>query len=218
MSTVRQSIDVAVPAHLAYEQLCHLENYPQFMKGFTDARPLSPDAAHLVLHVGNSHAEFDARIIDLRPDELVSWKSTDGPEVCETMRLKALSANRTRITAQLDIDAAQLMPSESHAKEMLTRQLKADLSSFKQYVEQQLSQIPTASAQLPPRNASKSMPGQSRGPNERPSRVTPRTANLGPMKHRQAQAGGIQAAGQQGMPTNKPTPPDTTDTEYGDSF
>jgi uncharacterized membrane protein len=206
MSTVRQSIDVAVPAHLAYEQLCHLENYPQFMRGFTDARPLSPESAHLVLHVGNSQAEFDARIIDLRPDELVSWKSVAGPEICETMQLEALSPTRTRVIAQLDIDAAQLMPSESHAQEMLSRQLKADLSSFKQYVEQQMSQIPKASAQLPP-NAGKSAgramaasPGGGR--NERPTPATPRTANLGPMKKR----------GQE------PNRPDTTESEYGDSF
>jgi len=193
MSTVRQSIDVAVPAHLAYEQLCHLENYPQFMKGFTDARPLSPDAAHLVLHVGDAQTEFDARIIDLRPDELVSWKSIAGPEVCETMQLKALSATRTRVTAQLDIETAQFMPSEAHAKEMLTRQLKADLSSFKQYVEQQLTAIPTASAKLPPSNAGRSASASATtglpGSNERPSRVTPRTANLGPMKKRAAGRG-----------------------------
>jgi uncharacterized membrane protein len=209
MSTVRQSIDVAVPAHLAYEQLCHLENYPQFMTGITDARPLSPDAAHLVLHVGNSQAEFDARIIDLRPDELVSWKSVAGPEVCETMRLQALSATRTRVTAQLDIDAAQLMPSESHAQEMLSRQLKADLSSFKRYVEQRLTEIPAASGQLPP-NAGRSadqaiVTPPTNGRNERPVRVTPRTANLGPLKKRKSQ----QAGGSQ---------PNPTEPEHGDSF
>jgi hypothetical protein len=214
MSTVRQSIDIGVPAHLAYEQLCHLENYPQFMTGFTDARPLSPDTAHLVLHVGNSHAEFDARIVDMRPDELISWKSMDGPEVCETMRLKPLSATRTRVTAQLDIDAAQLMPSESQAKEMLSRQLKADLSSFKQYVEQQLSAIPTASAQLPPPGnagrigrAGGTSAVPSRGPNERPSRSTPRTANTGPLKGRTRQAADTSG-----------TQPDTTESDHGDSF
>ena len=41
MSTVRESIEVAVPARVAYEGLSHFENYPQFMSGVINMTPLT---------------------------------------------------------------------------------------------------------------------------------------------------------------------------------
>ena len=135
MSTVRGSIDVAVSAGVAYEELCHLENYPHFMAAVTDVTPLSPTTAHMVMEVGDSRTEFDACIVEERPGEVVSWESLDGPHVCETVRLEPLSAGTTRVIAELVVDATQFMPSEAHAQDVLNRRLKADLTGFKRYIE-----------------------------------------------------------------------------------
>src|SRR2546423_1741354 len=135
MSTVRETIDVAVPARIAYERLTHLENYAQFMSGMMDVRPLTDTSAHVVLDLAGNRAEFDARIVESRPGEFVCWEAVDGPQVSETLRLEQLSDSMTRVIAELQIDARQLMPSETHATDVLNRRLKADLTGFKRYME-----------------------------------------------------------------------------------
>src|SRR5690242_2169231 len=94
MSTVRDSIEVAVSARVAYEGLSHFENYPQFMSGVMNVTPLS-----------------------------------------ETTRLEQITDSTTRVIAELQVDAKQLMPSERHANEVLNRRLKADLDGFKRFLE-----------------------------------------------------------------------------------
>ena len=85
MSIVRESIEVAVPVRVAYERLCHFEDYPQFMTS--------------------------------------------------VQQVTQLSDSNTRIIAELDIDARQLMPFEAAEPDSLNRRLKADLTGLKQYVE-----------------------------------------------------------------------------------
>jgi uncharacterized membrane protein len=146
MSTVRESIDCAVPVSVAYERLCHFENYPQFMSGVKEVTQLSDTVAHFVMDLGGRQREFDAQITDQRPGELLAWTAVDGPRLTEKVMFQQLADNKCRIIAELDIDAQQLMPSDAHAQETLDRRLKADLSGLKTYVEAGLM---GASAPLP---------------------------------------------------------------------
>jgi uncharacterized membrane protein len=136
MSRVRESVDVTVPVHVAYERLCHFEEYPHFMSGVQEVKQISDELAHWVMNIAGSHTEFDARIIDQRPDELLAWQAIDGPRLTEKMMFQRLTDDRTRIIAELDLDARALMPSEEYAREALDRRLKADLAGLKRYVEQ----------------------------------------------------------------------------------
>jgi ribosome-associated toxin RatA of RatAB toxin-antitoxin module len=139
MSRVRESVDVAVPVHVAYERLCHFEEYPQFMTDVQEVTQISDDMAHWVMDFDGTAAEFDARITDQRPDELLAWQTIDGPRLAEKMTFQRLAEDRTRIVAELDLDAKAFMPSEAHAKQAIDRRLKADLASFKQYIEADIS-------------------------------------------------------------------------------
>src|SRR5437762_11905496 len=136
MSTVRETIDVAVPARMAYERLTHLENYAQFMSGMMDVRPLTSTTVHMVLDLAGNRAEFDACITESRPGEFLCWEAMDGPQVSETVQLEPVDDTHTRIIAELQLDAQRLMPSETHAGEVLNRRLKADLTGFKRFLEE----------------------------------------------------------------------------------
>ncbi|MFG2040832.1 SRPBCC family protein [Dactylosporangium sp. NPDC048998] len=136
MSTARESIEVAVPVAIAYEKLAHLENYPQFMSGVMSMAPIDASTAHMVLDLGGNRAEFDARITEARPGEFLAWEATNGPQVCEALRLEPMADDMTRVIAELQIDARELMPGEQHAVEVLNRRLKADLKGFKRFCEE----------------------------------------------------------------------------------
>ncbi|GGM60626.1 SRPBCC family protein [Dactylosporangium sucinum] len=200
MSTARESIEVAVPARVAYEQLMHFENYPRFMSGVMSLAPIDDSTAHMVLDIGGNRAEFDARITESRPGEFLCWEATDGPQVIEALRLEPMADDMTRVIAELQIDARELMPAEEHAVEVLNRRLKADLKGFKRFCEEHAAQPQSRQARqsattTPATTAASrrsagsiardiaSASGLTHRTNERPNLGVPPTGNLGPMQH-----------------------------------
>ena len=177
MSTVRDSIEVAVPARVAYEGLSHFENYPQFMSGVMNVTPLSETTAHMVLDLAGNRAEFDACITESRPGEFLCWEAMDGPQLSETVRLEQITDSTTRVIAELQLDAKQLMPSERHANEVLNRRLKADLDGFKRFLENPSTKPKMPTNMATPATLARGMAAG--GLNERSPKSTP-TSNTGP--------------------------------------
>jgi carbon monoxide dehydrogenase subunit G len=194
MSTARESIEVAVPAGVAYEQLTQFENYPQFMSGVMSMAPIDASTAHMVLDIGGNRAEFDARITETRPGEFLCWEALDGPQVSEALRLEPMADGMTRVIAELQIDARELMPTEQHAVEVLNRRLKADLKGFKRFCEEAATKTTVnRPATATPATIARGIAsasgithaGTERGhaSNERPAQGPPAGGNLGPMQH-----------------------------------
>jgi hypothetical protein len=135
MSMVQQAIEVGAPLHTVYEQIATFENYPRFMTGVEEVTPIGGDRTHWVMDLDGHRREFDARITELSLDERVSWATTDGPLLSETITLRPMGETRTQVIAQLEADIAFLMPSDRHGQETLSRRLKDDLATFKGLVE-----------------------------------------------------------------------------------
>jgi hypothetical protein len=135
MSMVQQAIEVGAPLHTVYEQLAAFENYPRFMTGVEQVIPIGANRTHWVMDVDGHRREFDAQITELSMDERVSWSTTDGPLVAETITLRPMGETRTQVVAQLEADIAYLMPSDRHGQETLNRRLKDDLVTFKGLME-----------------------------------------------------------------------------------
>lgn len=184
MSTARDSIEVAVPVAVAYEQLTHFENYPQFMSGVMSMAPIDASTAHMVLDIEGTRAEFDARITEARPDEFLCWEAMEGPQVIEALRLEAMPGDMTRVIAELQIDARELMPAEEHAVEVLNRRLKADLKGFKRFCEESATTTDTDRTTMAgqQRPSPATMASRTHAANERPAQGAPSGGNLGPMQ------------------------------------
>lgn len=135
MSMVQQAIEVSAPLHAVYEQLTAFENYPRFMTGVEQVTPLGNHRTHWVMDLDGKRREFDAQITELSFDERVSWATTDGPLLAETLTVRPMGETRTQVVAQLEADIAFLMPSDRHGQETLNRRLKADLIAFKGLIE-----------------------------------------------------------------------------------
>jgi hypothetical protein len=135
MSMVQQAIEVSAPLHTVYEQLAAFENYPRFMSGVQEVTPIGHDQTHWIMDVDGDRREFDAQITERSLDERVSWSTTEGPLLAETITLRPMGETKTQIVAQLEADIAFLMPSDRHGQASLTRRLKTDLSAFKSLVE-----------------------------------------------------------------------------------
>jgi uncharacterized membrane protein len=135
MTTIEQSIEVAVPVETAYNQWTQFEEFPSFMEGVKLVRQL--DATHLhwvVEHDGRQH-EFDAEITEQRPDERVAWRTTDGKEHAGVVTFHRLSDTRCKVMVQLDWQPEGLLETLGAAVGADDRRVKEDLQRFKEMIE-----------------------------------------------------------------------------------
>jgi carbon monoxide dehydrogenase subunit G len=172
MSMVQQAVEVGAPLHAVYEQIAAFENYPRFMTGVQRVTRIGDNQTHWVMEVEGRRREFDAQITERSLNQRVSWATTEGPLLAETITLRPMGEARTQIVAQLEADVAFLLPSDRHGQQTLSRRLKADLNAFKGLIETgKLGDL-----HLPPAS-SKQLSGPSR---TGPSRTGPSGAGADP--------------------------------------
>ena len=135
MSTITESVDVAVDVSTAYNQWTQFESFPQFMEGVDEIRQIDDTHIHWVTSIGGVTREFDATITEQRPDERVAWRSDDGPDHAGVITFHRLDGTTTRVTAQMDIDPEGFVESAADKLGILDRRVKSDMRRFKEFIE-----------------------------------------------------------------------------------
>lgn len=135
MSTITESVDVAVDVSTAYNQWTQFESFPQFMEGVDEIRQIDDTHLHWVTSIGGVTREFDATITEQRPDERVAWRSDDGPDHAGVITFHRLDGSTTRVTAQMDIDPEGFGESVADKLGILDRRVKSDMRRFKEFIE-----------------------------------------------------------------------------------
>ncbi|TMZ49009.1 cyclase, partial [Klebsiella pneumoniae] len=85
--------------------------------------------------VGGVTREFDATITEQHPDERVAWSSDSGPRHAGVITFHRLEPNRTRVTAQMDIDPDGFLEQVADKAGLLGRRVNNDLRRFKEFIE-----------------------------------------------------------------------------------
>jgi len=137
MTTVEESIDVAVPVSTAYNQWTQFESFPQFMGGVESITQTSETENHWVTKIGGVERVFDTEITEQHPDERVAWKSTDGTTHAGVVTFHRLGDAETRVTVQLDWDPETFIEKVGSVVGADDRQVKSDLKAFKEFIEAQ---------------------------------------------------------------------------------
>jgi len=135
MSTITESVDVAVDVSTAYNQWTQFESFPQFMEGVDEIRQIDDTHIHWVTSIGGVTREFDATITEQRPDERVAWRSDEGPDHAGVITFHRLDGTTTRVTAQMDIDPEGFVESAADKLGILDRRVKSDMHRFKEFIE-----------------------------------------------------------------------------------
>ena len=136
MSTITESVDVEVPVSTAYNQWTQFETFPRFMEGVENVRQLDDTHLHWVTKVGGSTREFDATIVEQKPDTVVAWRSDSGPNHSGFVTFDKVDANTTRVTAKMTIDPEGFVENVGDKLGLLDRRVKGDLKRFKEFIEQ----------------------------------------------------------------------------------
>lgn len=135
MSSVTESVDVDVPIKIVYDQWTQFESFPQFMEAVQEIKQLDDTHTHWVIKVGPVTKEFDATITEQHPEERVAWKSDDGPNHAGVITFHYLDDDKTRVTAQIDIDPEGFVENVADKAGIVSRQIKGDMARFKEFIE-----------------------------------------------------------------------------------
>jgi uncharacterized membrane protein len=137
MSTIEQSIDVAVPVRTAYNQWTQFEQFPRFMDGVEEIRQLDDTTTRWRTRVAAKEKEFDAQITEQITDQRVAWTSREGAEHAGVVTFHRLDDGHTRVMVQMDVEPEGAVEKAGDALGLLKRRVKGDLERFKELIESQ---------------------------------------------------------------------------------
>src|SRR3954452_20948551 len=132
---IQQSVDVAAPIEVVYDQFTLFEEWPKFMHRVE--RVEQKDDAHVTFHekVWLWRRSWDAEIVEQRPDERIVWESESGLQHVGVVTFHELAERLTRLEVNVDLDPSGPMEKIARGARFAKRAVRADLKRFKAYVE-----------------------------------------------------------------------------------
>jgi uncharacterized membrane protein len=135
MTTIEQSVEVAVPVSTAYNQWTQFESFPQFMEGVDKIEQTSDTMTHWVTSIGGVTREFDAKITEQHPDERVAWTTVEEPHQAGVVTFHRLSEDSTTVMVQMDFEPEGVMEQAADKLGVVKHRVKGDLDRFKEFIE-----------------------------------------------------------------------------------
>jgi uncharacterized membrane protein len=135
ISTIDESIEVAVPVKTAYNQWTQFEEFPLFMEGVDDVRQRDDTRLHWVATIGGHTAEWDAKILEQHPDTQISWISEDGKKTRGTVSFEPIGESKTLIRLSMSYQAEGPIEQLGSAAGLDAQRVRGDLKRFKDLIE-----------------------------------------------------------------------------------
>jgi uncharacterized membrane protein len=135
MERIEKSIDVDCPLSTVYNQWTQFEEFPRFMKGVKRVTQLDDQRPHWEAEIAGKDKEWDARITDQVPDQLIAWQSEGGEYTSGSVNFTPVDANRTRINLQLMYDPEGFVETTGDTVGVVSSRVEGDLKRFKEFIE-----------------------------------------------------------------------------------
>ncbi|MFJ6748766.1 MULTISPECIES: SRPBCC family protein [unclassified Streptomyces] len=136
MSTVKETVEVEVPVHTAYNQWTQFEEFPEFMEGVEEIRQLDDRRNHWTTKIGGVRREFDTEIVDQLPDERIAWRTTGGDtQQMGMVSFQRVNDTRTRVDLVMDVEPNGPAEKAAAVAGVIDRRIKGDMGRFKEFIE-----------------------------------------------------------------------------------
>ncbi|MFB7934406.1 MULTISPECIES: SRPBCC family protein [Streptomyces] len=137
MSTIKETVEVDVPVHTAYNQWTQFEEFPNFMEGVEEVRQLDDRHNHWTTKISGVRREFDTEIVDQLADERVTWRTTSGDvDQRGSVRFERVDDTHTRVELVMDIQPSGAAEKAADMTGTIDRRVKGDMKRFKQFIEE----------------------------------------------------------------------------------
>ena len=141
-AALRGTITINRPPEELYQRWRDFTNLPRFMRRLESVQGLGERRSHWRARgPAGTAVEWDAEIVDDRPNELIAWRSLPGSQVdhAGVVRFERAPGGRgTQVTVELDYTPPGGMVGATLAKVLGTipmREVQEDLRRFKQWME-----------------------------------------------------------------------------------
>ena len=135
-TTVDKSIEVSVPARLAYDQWTQFEEFPRFMSGVREVTQLDERTLHWVAEIGGVRREWDATILEQNPDRKIAWTAISGATNAGAVYFSPLGPDRTAVRLVLEYEPEGIVENVGDKLDVVERRAEQDLQAFKQFIEE----------------------------------------------------------------------------------
>ena len=135
MPRFEDSIEVDVPARIAYDQWTQFEEFPSFMDGVKRVVQRDDKTLEWTAEIAGQRKEWLAEITDQTPMTRIAWKSVAGDENAGAVLFEAVGPDRTKVTLKLDADPQGPVETVGANLGFLERKVKGDLERFKAFIE-----------------------------------------------------------------------------------
>ena len=132
---IQQSVDVAVPVKVAYNLWTQFEDWPTFMHRVDSADQVDDATVAFSTKVWGITKEFEAEIIEQRPDQRIEWDVAEGLSHTGVVTFHELAPRLTRIEVTLDIQPDSLLEKAGRGMRFAKRAVRGDLHRFKAFAE-----------------------------------------------------------------------------------
>ena len=135
MATIEKSIEVNAPLRAVYNQWTQFEDFPRFMEGVKEVRQLDDKRLHWRAVVAGKEKEWDAEIVEQRPDERIAWTSRGGAWNAGAVTFHRLDDMRTKVMLQVEYDPQGVVENLGDALGVVSGRVTGDLERFKEFIE-----------------------------------------------------------------------------------
>ena len=135
METIEKSIEVECPLRTVYNQWTQFEEFPRFMKGVNKVTQLDDQRLHWEAEIAGKNKEWNSRITDQLPDQLIAWQSDGGEYNAGAVHFSAVSPNRTRINFQLMYDPESIGEKTGDVRGVISNRVEKNLEEFKEFIQ-----------------------------------------------------------------------------------
>jgi uncharacterized membrane protein len=135
VASVTESIIVNCPRSTVYDQWTQFEEFPRFMEGVESVIQTDDTHLHWVAEISGKRHEWDAEITEQRPDQVMAWRSLDGHYNSGRVHFERVDDNTTKVSVEMEHETEGMVETLGSALGFDSRQVKADLERFKEYIE-----------------------------------------------------------------------------------
>lgn len=135
MTSVEESIEVAVPVTVAYNQWSQFEEFPNFMEGVERVEQLTDTRNRWNVNIGGVERKFETEITEQTPDQRIAWHTVAGPKQAGVVTFHRLDDEKCKVMLQMDFDPEGMSEQIADKLGLVKRRVKGDLERFKEFIE-----------------------------------------------------------------------------------
>jgi len=132
---IQQSIDVAAPLQTTYDLWTQFEDWPNYMHRVDSVEQKDDCTVTMSTKVWGITKQFDAEIVEQRPDERIEWDVTQGLAHTGVVTFHELAPRLTRLEVTLDVQPDSLLEKMGRGMRFTKRAVRGDLHRFKAHAE-----------------------------------------------------------------------------------